>query len=430
MDVETLTQSILARSSNLAELKALAKHLKSSSSLLKDAVDELPGALEELDFTTHTLGALYIFVAYGQARKDNVSQDDVTNVTNFVLAADKEQLELAPEACAGLVKVLSRMGKVHGGKAVIRPLMELARKLPGVVNEAHPELMLACIRSACYAVGFKSWLATPVDELEPGASQLRPRELLQYLYYAGVVCIGCKEYGEALDAFTLLFSVPYVLASLLEHGKVVPLPKYVPDMVARHLRAFGEAYDALAAAFAGGEPEALDAALVEHGPALVDDGNWGLAKLARHALTQRRIHDLTATYVTVSLESIAASVGLASPDDALVHVLAMIRRGQIHASVNEATGMVQFHADPETFDDARTMRKLHETIAACADLTRKVRNLDTDLYLDPQYIYKAELAHKTRGAGELEDHFAATIGASIEREESTPGSSSSRHAPY
>ena len=60
MDVETLTQSILARSSNLAELKALAKHLKSSSSLLKDAVDELPGALEELDFTTHALGALYI----------------------------------------------------------------------------------------------------------------------------------------------------------------------------------------------------------------------------------------------------------------------------------------------------------------------------------------------------------------------------------
>ena len=51
------------------------------------------------------------------------------------------------------------------------------------------------------------------------------------------------------------------------------------------------------------------------------DGNWGLVQLASEGRTKRRIQRLTQTYLTLSLQDIAATARLASPQEAELHIL-------------------------------------------------------------------------------------------------------------
>merc|ERR1711991_25467 len=177
----------------------------------------------------------------------------------------------------------------------------------------------------------------------------------------------------------------------------------------RHVRAFCAPYTAIKDAFKSGSRSALDEALAGGAEALQEDRNWGLAKLTRKALVRNRIAQLTQTYITVSLGSIAESVGLESPGDAFQTVTEMIQDGQIYATINEATGMVEFLSDPQAYDDVATLHKLNTTIESCAALAAQVRALDAELLLSNDYIYKTELAHRRVG-GDMDDLLSMTSG--------------------
>ena len=51
------------------------------------------------------------------------------------------------------------------------------------------------------------------------------------------------------------------------------------------------------------------------------DGNWGLVQLAGESRTMRRIQRLTQTYLTLSLQDIATTARLASPQQAELYIL-------------------------------------------------------------------------------------------------------------
>ena len=310
--------------------------------------------------------------------------------------------------------------------AGILPLKAVALLLSeseGELTSAHAPLVLACVMSGHYAEGYEVYKSLSVESVSPSATGVTPQDMLEYYYYSGVCATAVKEYDDALEAYTLLFSVPgeavsaimveaykkYMLVSLVAHGEVAPLPKYVLNSFTRHVRAFCAPYTAIKDAFKSGSRSALDEALAGGAEALQEDKNWGLAKLTRKALVRNRIARLTQTYITVSLGSIAESVGLESPEEAFQTVSEMIQESQIYATINEATGMVEFLSDPQAYDDVATLHKLNATIESCAALAAQVRALDAELLLSNDYIYKTELAHRRVG-GDMDDLLSMTSG--------------------
>jgi hypothetical protein len=111
---------------------------------------------------------------------------------------------------------------------------------------------------------------------------------------------------------------------------------------------------------------------------------------------------LTFCYITLSLDDIAAKVGLeGGAEEAKKELVAMVKRREIMASIDEATGMVRFEDDSssggagsgsEASADAAAMERLLAATGAVAELAKKVEALDIQMLRNPS------LHGKSRGA--------------------------------
>jgi hypothetical protein len=77
---------------------------------------------------------------------------------------------------------------------------------------------------------------------------------------------------------------------------------------------------ALVKAYLAKKPQVFDKLLKDEEAALKNDNLFGLAKQLREAITTHAIRNMTSTYMTLPLDSIAQEVGLASAADAANHI--------------------------------------------------------------------------------------------------------------
>lgn len=86
----------------------------------------------------------------------------------------------------------------------------------------------------------------------------------------------------------------------------------------------------------------------------------------------------------------------------------MIADGEIFATINQLTGTVSFHDDPEDFTTFATTQELQQETSEAAELYTKVMALDTELRMTPKYIKKTNQTSSnsnsmsTEGMGELD----------------------------
>ncbi|CAM9377986.1 unnamed protein product, partial [Heterosigma akashiwo] len=82
------------------------------------------------------------------------------------------------------------------------------------------------------------------------------------------------------------------------------------------------------------------------------------AKQLPAALTQRRVHQVTHTYLTLSLTDIADAAKLPSATEAEKLILVMVSEGKIVAKIDKVTGIVHFDSGAEDLQSEDIIQKL------------------------------------------------------------------------
>ncbi|KAF9581828.1 COP9 signalosome complex subunit 3 [Lunasporangiospora selenospora] len=292
----------------------------------------------------------------------------------------------------------------------IRPLSVFIQRLqrsPGQLTMIHPLLAKTCLLARSVK-DILPILDSDISDVDPQQTHINYKDFLLYHYYGGMIYSYVRKFDRAVEFFKLTVSAPaevasaiqieaykkYVLTSLLQHGRVVHLPKFTANAVTRVLKAHCVAYADFAGAYEKRSNNAIKAELEKAKPIFVRDKNFGLAKQCMEALHRRNIQDLTRTYVTLSVEDITSLIELGSEADGARRVegiiVRMIESGAIFATISHehAGGMVSFLDDPNQHNSSATMDSINNQIQRATQITSKLVKMDQSISSMPAFFNK------------------------------------------
>lgn len=213
-----------------------------------------------------------------------------------------------------------------------------------------------------------------------------------------------KNYDRAMYFFEAAVSTPalamsyimlesykkYILVSLISEGRLSCIPKYSSQVLTRFIKPLSMPYLQLAKAYENMSSDELRTVAVAHQDTFARDRNTGLVRLVTAALYKKKIQRLTQTFLTLSLEDVAAKVRLSGPDEAEQYILSMVKEGEIFATINKKDGMVLFQDDPEKFTTPATLQLIQDEITHVIEMNKQIIKMDEEIKLNPQVSLPAE----------------------------------------
>lgn len=408
-------QGLSGSRDDLAHLHTLLKQCDDPA--IKDC-GRLHLALSQLDPSKHSLGYLYFLEAQtGGSMTKEQAETFLSTATNFIDVCLSDQIRLAPEKFNILCRRLKEHAvQLHMPMRTILPLQTAIRKLQPsseYLTPLHADFFLVCLLAKCYKSAL-SILDDEIFEIDQKKTGLVPRDFLLYSYYGGMIYIGLKQFGKALESLQRAITAPatvlnaitieaykkYILVSLIHNGQVPTFPKYTPSVSQRYLKTCSQDYLDLANSFNSKNIADLKRCVASHEDLFKNDGNLGLVKQVVSSLYKRNIQRLTQTFVTLSLQDIANTVQLESSKEAELYVLRMIQDGEIFATINQKDGMVCFQEDPEQYKTREMAQKLDLTIQQIMSLEKKVTSMDEQVSCDQTYLSRVG---RDRSRYDLED---------------------------
>lgn len=313
-----------------------------------------------------------------------VSQNPFCHVCHFLAA----QLVERKEPLKGIKIIATAITKIQTSTLQLTSL--------------HADLMQLCLLAKCFKPAFR-FLEENITDIVKEDIQIDSKQFLLYFYYGGMIYTALKKFDRALFFYEIAITTPasdisyimlaaykkFILVSLLEHGKVIGLPKYTSHVVMKYLMPLSSPYSELSDAYVSRNPSKVSSIVEKHATVFAAETNMGLVKQVVTSLSNVTIKRLTKTFLTLSLSDMANRVGLNSSEDAERYVLQMIQDGEIYASINQKDGMVSFHNNPEKYNDPKMLKGLDEQIRAYQSLDEKLQAMDASLALNPQYVQKA-----------------------------------------
>lgn len=409
-------QGLSGSPEDLNHLQTLLKQCEDSISGKPSA--RLHAALGQLDPAHHSLGYLVLLEAQsGDSMTKEEAENFLNTATNFINVCSTDQVRLAPEKFNVLCRKLKEHAlQLHTPMRVILPLQTAIKKLqpsPQYLTALHAEFFLVCLLAKCYKSAL-STLEEQIFEIDPKKTGLTPRDFLLYCYYGGMLYIGLKQFGKALEFFQHAITAPatvlnaiaiesykkYILVSLIYNGQVPAFPKYTPTVSQRYLKTCAQDYFELVNCFNSRNIADLQRCVGSHEELFKKDSNLGLVKQVVSSLYKRNIQRLTQTFVTLSLQDIANTVQLENSKEAELYILRMIQEGEIFATINQKDGMVCFHEDPEQYKTREITQKLDAKIRQMMSLEKKVTSMDEQISCDHAYLSRMG---RDRSRYDLED---------------------------
>lgn len=405
--MDTIVQSIQSLSDGAAaDLPQLLGTLKQGQETIKKSnVQQLDQAMESLDFSRHSLGVLFILCT----KADIISAVDVgsffSQTQHFMKDCNSEQIKLAPHQFTRLCrKFLGVAIDQRNYMGAVKPLkLAVSKFSPSIefLTPVHVDFVQICLLAKCYHVA-SDVISKPIFDIDPKQTALVPQDLLRYFYYTGMLHIGLKQYNAALDSLQMCVTAPaavlsevvvaaykkFVLVSLIVHGQLPALPKFVSPVVQRQIKATTTAYHDFATTFKGLKMEELQKVASENTEVFTKDSNFGLVKQCLEALKQRRIERLTSTYLTLSLQDIAQNAGLADDKEAERYVLAMVKAGTIFAKIDQRDGMVIFEEDSALQASGEMLQCLNSEINTAVGLNERLQDIDAEVSKHSGYLSK------------------------------------------
>ncbi|GMI76826.1 FUSCA 11, COP9 SIGNALOSOME SUBUNIT 3, CONSTITUTIVE PHOTOMORPHOGENIC 13 [Hibiscus trionum] len=400
--MEGLVTQIQGLSGTASDVLSLQNLLKQADDSLHAESTRLPLFLDQLDPSKHSLGYLYFLEACtaGPVTQE-LASSYVLTIARFISSCVTEQIRLAPDKFISVCKrfkdqVLLLEEPLRG----VAPMLTAIRKLQSSsehLTALHPEFLLLCLLSKCYKTAL-SILEDDIFEVD------QPRDLFLFCYYGGMISIGQKQFRKALELLHNVVTAPmstvnaiaveafkkYILVSLIHHGQFpTNLPKYASSVAQRNLKNLCQPYFELASSYSNGKIADLETYVEANKDKFESDNNLGLVKQAVSSMYKRNIQRLTQTYLTLSLQDIANRVQLNSPKEAEMHVLQMIKDGEIYATINQKDGMVRFLEDPEQYKTCEMIERIDSSIQRLMTVSKKLNVMDELMSCDPLYLAKA-----------------------------------------
>ncbi|KAF6166991.1 hypothetical protein GIB67_030684 [Kingdonia uniflora] len=225
--LEVLVAHIQGFSSNFNDLSHLHSLLKQSEDYLRYQANRLASVLGQLDPSKHSLGNLFIL--------ETGDWGLIDSCFIYVCKRFKDDVILLGAPIRGVDSMRIAVQK-------LRPSSEHLTAL-------HPDFLLLCIPAKCYKAGLGMLEEDDIFEVD------QPRNLFLYCYYGGMICIGQKRFGKALELLKNVFTAPmnllnaiaveaykkYILISLIHNGQFsTTLPKYTSSITGRHLKNYSQ----------------------------------------------------------------------------------------------------------------------------------------------------------------------------------------------
>eukprot|EP00891_Asterochloris_glomerata_P000013 jgi/Astpho2/13/e_gw1.00001.28.1_t len=388
---------------------------------------QLRSALQNLDPTANALAFIFMLDAMGnQHGNQQVSSAFLDLFAEVARQGDPGQIRLAPDKFTSMCRKASVHAQaLHNPRRAILPLRNAIHRLSGagegLITPIHADLAQCCLLAQCYNA-IVPILAEPMFDVNPKKTAMTPKELLLYCYYGGMIHIGRKDYGAALQIFLHALTVPshvvnaitleaykkWILVSLINSGSQGVLPKFVPSQLPRAGKQEAKEYLEFAKQYTSSSAGELQALADKARDKLQEagDNNWGLIKLCLDAKAKRSIQRLTQTFLTLSLADMAHQAGVAGPGQAEEVILRMIDAGEIHAQIDEAAGMVRFLEDVEQRSDVQVQKRLEQCLHQSMQLDQRLQVVNREVSADPEYLRKVSSKDRPRfddpAAGDLD----------------------------
>uniref|UniRef100_A0A061R588 COP9 signalosome complex subunit 3 n=1 Tax=Tetraselmis sp. GSL018 TaxID=582737 RepID=A0A061R588_9CHLO len=391
-----LVEKISGWTADTASLVAL---LRSSLPLLQENAETLPNILEAFSMESSPVVFMFLLEAFVTV----YPEADHRKVCEFLKSCSQATAASAPSAFTDLGRRLKDWAvKTSQPKLAILPLRSAILKLqptPEHLTPLHADFFQVCLLAKCYHAAVPI-LEQPIYNVAADVLSTTPRDFMLYAYYGGLLQIGRKEYGAAMEMLLHAVTTPattvsaiavaayqkYALVHLVDRGTAPVLPKRTPSIVGRYIKTELKAYQELINAFTSGNVQSLERAASAFKQAFDADGNWGLIRLCLETLRRRKINRLTHTHLTLSLQGIAEACDLDSPEVAEDYILQMVGKGEIFASIDERGGMVSFEEDPEQYRSAKVAALIDARIKSSIVIDQKLAEANNAIRCDPAYL--------------------------------------------
>ncbi|CAH1155598.1 unnamed protein product [Phaedon cochleariae] len=400
-------------SSSHGNFRELCEYLNKTSDVLVKNAQHLDNVLETLDIQQHSLGILAVLCAkFSGQSQSNAPDNHFTMTQDFVLNCNGEQIRFAPdtfaELCHSLTTYLIEQRQPLKGVVLLQKAISKLRLFDTQLTSIHADLCQLCLLAKCFKPALElldndiTGICHEVTH-NPNGSQFDSKYFLLYYYYGGMIYLAVRNLDRALYFFEVAITTPshavshimlegfkkYILVSLLLHGKIQVIPKYASQVVTRFIKPLSQPYYELANAFTSNNTAELNTVLNKHNEVFTRDHNIGLVKQVSSVLYKKNIQRLTKTFLTLSLSDVASRVGLASPAEAECHILQMIEKQQIFATINQKDGMVVFRDEPDKYGGPDVLKGLEDQLAMCMELDKQILMMDEEIQVNPQYVKKS-----------------------------------------
>ncbi|XP_026385225.1 uncharacterized protein LOC113280865 isoform X2 [Papaver somniferum] len=383
--IEALVANIIGLSEE-DKITQLHRLLKQSEDLIQIMSPYLGQYLDQLDCQKHSLGYLFLLKAYLSTPAAKEQAELIPLVVRFIKSCVAEQIRLEPKKFTYVCKTLNclvvqRQVPIMG----IAPLQEAVRKLQtssGRLTALHSEFLLVCLHAKCYRIGY-STLKEDIFEVD------QPRDLFLYCYYGGMICIGQKQFRQAIQLLDIVVTAPtqslnciameaykkYILVNLIQNGQFsATFPERASSVAQRSLQHFSQPYLDLATSYGTGKIAELENCVATHREKFESDINLELVNQVISSLYKRNIQRL-------SLQDIAVQPN--TPKKAEMRVHQMIGDGEIFATINQKDGMVCISEESEQCKSYETTESIDSSIKRIMSLTKKLNSVHEVISCDP-----------------------------------------------
>jgi len=407
--MDGVVKKIKVLAGTLNNYEKLVESLRGQSKILANSAPLCDSVLEsELKLVNqYTIG--WCFLLHGKASSDLKYDVEymARQIRHLCLHGDQEQLVMCSKEFSILCETLAQIltsSRTTKWITYINPLQTAIQKIVGtnrnLLTPAHALFALVCLKAMCFDAAL-SIIDVPIFNVDVTLSSL---DYLSYFYYCGMIYTGLKNYKKAIENFrlTLIVSTSSLSVIQVESFKKLVLVNLIAEGTttgfdvatglgvnpSRDLKSCVFPYTSLAdvATVASASQENLLKVVAKHIETFTKDGNFGLVKQVQSAQRRRAIRKLTDTYVTLSLDDMAARAGLSNAAEAERYVLQMIQDGEIFARLDQENGMITFHDNPEHYDSLGMIHKLDGKISEIMRLSNKLKDVHQQIVVTKKHV--------------------------------------------
>lgn len=223
----------------------------------------------------------------------------------------------------------------------LEPLSRSIQKVqqsPTQLTSIHTDLCKLALIGKCLKPAL-TFLDIDITDISRENDCYDVKYFLSYYYYGGIIYSIIQNYERAFLFFQTVLSVTgaaisqisieaykkYILVSLLQNGRVIPLmAKQVNNYLNRSVKPFCGPYNMLITEYTNGSIESLNDLLDTYRKDFQDDQNIGLVKQVISSLVKVKMQKLTKTFMTLSLKDMAQRVHLPNVEEAEKKILHMV----------------------------------------------------------------------------------------------------------